>query len=1081
MKKILEKSVFKISFCCFFLFCLFLFSNFSVSYASDNVIADGQCGQNLIWELTDDGTITISGKGAMDNYSNYPWEDYKSQIKRVVFEEGVTYIGTSAFEFYSSIQSVSLANSVESTGSYCFSGCTSLTEMSFGNDSKMKSIGQLFFARTKVTEVIIPESVTSIGQYCFENCSALKTVVFPDNLESVGVDLLRNCNNLERCYVNTEKQRGWIADFASAGRDVVKGKNITDNGLRYVYNDNEIEVLGYDGTSTEITIPAEIDSKSVTSVGMYSFVNDTSIARAVLPSSVTQIGEAAFSGCSLLSEIEIAEGLKIIGSESFKGCSSLQMVTIPSTTESIDSLAFRYCSSLNEIYFKSSAIEIGAKAFSDLPQNSCISVYSENVFEALVNGSSVSEWTTIQLLDANGNVIRTKAAGDYSEENIIESGRCGVSLIWELTDTGTLSISGKGAMDNYSNYPWENYKNQIKKVVFEEGITYIGTSAFEFYSGIESVTLANSIESTGSYCFSGCTNLREMTFGNNSKMKSIGQLFFARTKVTEVIIPESVTYIGQYCFENCSALKTVVFPDGLESVGVDLLRNCNNLERCYVNTEKQRGWIADFASAGRDVVKGKNITDSGLRYVYNDNEIEILGYDGSSTEITIPAEIDSKSVTSVGMYSFVNDTSIAKVFMPASVTQIGEAAFSGCTRLSEIEMAEGLKTIGSESFKNCSIVQKVIIPSTIETIESLAFRYCTALKEVEIRAKTVEVGTKAFSDLADGSLIAVHYDELLQKLNGEGLNAVLKHTWNTEYTVDKEASCSEEGSKSIHCSVCGAKDESTVTVISKTDHDYGDWKTIKGATCTEDGTKEKVCSGCGDKITETIPSPGHTCNTEYTVDKEASCSEEGSKSIHCSVCGAKDESTVTVISATGHKWNANPTIDKTATCIEEGSKSIHCSVCGAKDESTITAIPVTDHKWNTEYTVDKNPTYAATGSKSIHCSVCDTKKPNSAVSIPKLKLTMPTVSKPTAAKKGFTVKWKKVSAATGYQVQYALNSKFTKSKKTVKITKATTLSKKVTKLKVKKKYYVRVRAYKVVSGKTYYSVWCKYKTVTTKK
>ena len=152
-----------------------------------------------------------------------------------------------------------------------------------------------------------------------------------------------------------------------------------------------------------------------------------------------------------------------------------------------------------------------------------------------------------------------------------------------------------------------------------------------------------------------------------------------------------------------------------------------------------------------------------------------------------------------------------------------------------------------------------------------------------------------------------------------------------------------------------------------------------------------------------------------------------------------------------------------------------------KDESTVRVVPSADHKWNTEYTVDKVATYVAAGSKSIHCSVCDTKKPNSAVSIPKLKLATPTVSKPTAAKKGFTVKWKKVSAATGYQVQYALNSKFTKSKKMVKITKAATVSKKVTKLKAKKKYYVRVRAYKVVSGKTYYSAWCKYKTVTTKK
>ena len=118
--------------------------------------------------------------------------------------------------------------------------------------------------------------------------------------------------------------------------------------------------------------------------------------------------------------------------------------------------------------------------------------------------------------------------------------------------------------------------------------------------------------------------------------------------------------------------------------------------------------------------------------------------------------------------------------------------------------------------------------------------------------------------------------------------------------------------------------------------------------------------------------------------------------------------------------------------------------------------------------------------KGYVCSVCDKKKPNSTVSIPKLKVTVPDLSKPIAAEKGFTAKWKKVSAATGYQIQYALNSKFTKSKKTVKITKAATTSKKITKLEAKKKYYVRIRAYKTVGEKTYYSEWGKSKTVTTK-
>ena len=216
------------------------------------------------------------------------------------------------------------------------------------------------------------------------------------------------------------------------------------------------------------------------------------------------------------------------------------------------------------------------------------------------------------------------------------------------------------------------------------------------------------------------------------------------------------------------------------------------------------------------------------------------------------------------------------------------------------------------------------------------------------------------------------------------------------------------------------------------EHVYGQWSVVTAATCDQAGTKQRSCSKCGKTQTETIP-PAHVFG-DWKTTKEATCTEAGSKERECTMCHLSE-----------------------------------------------TAVIEAGHKWDSGYTVDKKATYAAAGSKSIHCSACDAKKPGTVVSIPKLKVATPAVSKPKAIRKGFTIKWKKVSVATGYEVQYALNSKFTKSKKTVKIKKAATVSKKVTKLKAKKKYYVRVRAYKVVSGKTYYSTWCKAKTVKTKK
>ncbi len=88
-----------------------------------------------------------------------------------------------------------------------------------------------------------------------------------------------------------------------------------------------------------------------------------------------------------------------------------------------------------------------------------------------------------------------------------------------------------------------------------------------------------------------------------------------------------------------------------------------------------------------------------------------------------------------------------------------------------------------------------------------------------------------------------------------------------------------------------------------------------------------------------------------------------------------------------------------------------------------------------------------------------------------------TITSVKAQSKAFTVKWKKKSSITGYQIQYSTNSKFKKGNKSIKIKNAKTISKKITKLKAAKKYYVRIRTYK---GKKY-SKWSKVKSIKTTK
>ncbi len=167
------------------------------------------------------------------------------------------------------------------------------------------------------------------------------------------------------------------------------------------------------------------------------------------------------------------------------------------------------------------------------------------------------------------------------------------------------------------------------------------------------------------------------------------------------------------------------------------------------------------------------------------------------------------------------------------------------------------------------------------------------------------------------------------------------------------------------------------------------------------------------------------------------------------------------------------TSEKAATCSAEGNKVYTCRICGETKTDVIAKIkhtPVTDKA--------VAPTFKKKGKTAgSHCSVCNAiLTPQKTVK----KLGAAKLKKVKKGKKSFLAKWKKVENVDGYQLQYSTNKKFKKNKKTVNIKKAKTVKKKVKKLKAKKTYYVRIRAYKTINGKKQYSKWSKAKKVKVK-
>ena len=230
-------------------------------------LASGTCGaqgDNLTWTLTPDGTLTISGKGDMEdyekNFSWAPWYTYRirEQIRAAVLADGVTSIGNRAFLDCTELLLVIIPDGVMSIGEWAFSACR------------------------KLALVYIPDSVTSIGNYVFCGCTSLASVNISDSVTSIGDCAFSDCNSLTALYV-------------SAGNPAYSSLN----GVLFDKAQTTLIAypVGWQGSSYAIP-------DGVTSIGDYAFYYCYGLTSVTIPESVTSIGECAFATTEL-TEIKV--------------------------------------------------------------------------------------------------------------------------------------------------------------------------------------------------------------------------------------------------------------------------------------------------------------------------------------------------------------------------------------------------------------------------------------------------------------------------------------------------------------------------------------------------------------------------------------------------------------------------------------------------------------------------------------------------------------------------------------------------------------------------------------------------------
>ena len=223
------------------------------------------------------------------------------------------------------------------------------------------------------------------------------------------------------------------------------------------------------------------------------------------------------------------------------------------------------------------------------------------------------------------------------------------NIHWTLSDDGELVIMGSGKMPYQSSSSgWRIYKDTIKSVIVDEGITSICTGAFSECDELQSVRLPNSLTTIDTDAFSRSKSLKKCD------------------------IPSNVSFIGGGAFQDCTSLKSIILPEGLKTVDGWLFYGCSNLSKVVIPASVDRIFFRAFEST-------------------------------AISDCIIPDE-----VTLIDVATFEGCTKLKNITIPSKVTSILEHAFSGCRSLEYVVIPDSVINIGKEAFADCTSLKQFV-------------------------------------------------------------------------------------------------------------------------------------------------------------------------------------------------------------------------------------------------------------------------------------------------------------------------------------------------------------------------------------
>ncbi len=829
--------------------------------AAADIVESGECGENVTYTLDSDGVLTINGSGEMKDY----WHDdspfYNNEsIKKVNIKKGVTSVGNYAFYECKALMSVAIPDSVISIGCCAFHQCSKLSSMT------------------------IPKSVTTIGYHAFSGCSGLGSVAIPDSVISIDYEAFASCSGL-----------------------------------------------------TQLTI-----SNSLLSIGHYVFSGCSGLTSVTIPNGVTSISDNAFSRCSSLTSVIIPNSMISIGERAFDNCWRLTSVIIPDSVKSIANSAFPSSTIIfgrvgscaqqfaeeNDMIFEEEESCTSGHTWDKgkITKESTTNSKGAKVYTCKVCGDTKTEY-----LFKDEYLIASGSAED-SKWYLDKDGT--------LTITGNgITIPASFCVGDFNDPgDWYDLVNYVTSLIIDGEYAFIGDAGFRFFNNLEKLEISG-VKSIEGKAFFKCNRLisvivgRGVYIGTVSYCDSLTTVIFGKDikiltdsalrechNLENVVFESGDVRIMSGAFSWCGKLQSITFGAG----GIYLAEGAFSSMHANVIIPEGKNVVCEDAFNSSSAVVHFLGDLPELRGELNTAESgKVICYYPCSNDTwntRLPRTAEWRVEHTFGEWESINNNTQHQRICTKDPTHI---------EVSDHEWDEGVITTavtctsaGTKTF-TCGVCGFI----RTESIEALGHNYSEWRNLNETQHQRICANEASHTEIEEHVWVEHVSEEVPEPF--DEYEVCVADSWKY-YTCSvcgarKSEKVPAPGHKLSEwimwndeqhqkiCTVCNTR-------VEMSDHEWDSGAVTTPATCTDTGTKTYTCSVCGATKTAPIDATGHNYGEWAKLDDEH----------HQRVC-ANDASHA---ETADHVWNDGE-ITKKPTADVEGEKTFVCTVCGAVKTETV--------------------------------------------------------------------------------------------------------------------------------------------------